>query len=144
MESSEFIDFVASLDQTVFHYNKLKSNTKPVEYKLIEEEIKEIDAQLERAEHALNWNSEGTPVLVGHDIDYNICFILGIWNYMENLRCVVMDLGLRVSKAQENVETIKHQMQHWKDSPLFIRADDGRSEGLLNLKGTVAHDVSQL
>ena len=54
---------------------------------------------------------------------------------MENLRCVVMDLSLRVSKAQENVEAIKVLMQQWKDIPLFVRIDDGRSEGLLNLKG---------
>ena len=41
------------------HYNRLKSHTKPVEYKLIEKEVHEIDKQLERAEYALNWNSEG-------------------------------------------------------------------------------------
>ena len=43
----------------------------------------------------------------------------GIWNYMENIRCVVMDLSLRVSRAQQNVQTIKTLMQQWKDKPLF-------------------------
>ena len=51
--------YTNSLDQTVNHYNYLKSNTKPVEFLLIEAEVKEIDLQLERAEHALNWNSDG-------------------------------------------------------------------------------------
>ena len=36
-----------------------KMNTKPVECLLIQAEIADIDAQLERAEHALNWNSDG-------------------------------------------------------------------------------------
>ena len=55
-----FRNYVNSLDQTVTNYNQLKTNTKPVEYLLIEAEVHEIDEQLERAEHALNWNSEGT------------------------------------------------------------------------------------
>lgn len=59
-----FRNYVNSLDQTVTHYNQLKTNTKPVEYLLIQAEIGDIDAQLERAEHALNWNSDGR---------YNLC-----------------------------------------------------------------------
>ena len=54
---------------------------------------------------------------------------------MENIRCVVMDLSLRVSKAQQNVQTIKTLMQQWKDRPLFRRNEDGRSEALLNVSG---------
>ena len=41
------------------NYNFLKTKTRSVEFKLVEDELKEIDLQLERAEHALNWNSEG-------------------------------------------------------------------------------------
>jgi hypothetical protein len=41
-------------------YNRLKKNTTKVEYDLISGELKEIDLQLERAEHAINWNSEGS------------------------------------------------------------------------------------
>ena len=59
-----FRNYVNSLDQTVTHYNRLKMNTKPVECLLIESEIADIDAQLERAEHALNWNSDGTSRFV--------------------------------------------------------------------------------
>jgi dynein heavy chain len=112
-----FRSYVNSLDQTVAHYNKLKTTTKPVEYKLISQEVDEIDLQLERAEHALNWNSEG------------------IWNYMENLRCIVMDLSQRVSKAQENMETIKTLIRQFQDAPLFEREKDGKTEGLLSIKG---------
>ena len=59
----------------------------------------------------------------------------GIWHYMENLRCTVMDLSLRVSKAQDNVDAVQAMMQRWKDEPMFTRVEDGKSEGLLNIKG---------
>ncbi len=54
---------------------------------------------------------------------------------MEKLRCLVMDLSLRVNKAQENVKTIQTLVQQWKDEPLFVRNDDHRAEGLLNVRG---------
>jgi hypothetical protein len=55
-----------SLELTVNNYNFLRNKTRSVEFRLIEDELKEMDLQLERAEHALNWNSEGnqTPVLI--------------------------------------------------------------------------------
>ena len=59
VREDSFRNYTNSLDQTVFHYNKLKYSTKPVEFKLIASEIEEIDQQLERAEHALNCNSDG-------------------------------------------------------------------------------------
>ena len=80
-------------------------------------ELKEVDLQLERAEHALNWNSEG------------------IWNYIENLRSTVTDLAQRVAKTQQNVEEVTKIMQQWKDQPLYKRTDTGAKENLLDLKG---------
>ena len=54
-----FRDYNNSLDRTVCAYNRLKLQTKEVEYNLIAHELKEIDQQLEKAEGDLNWNSEG-------------------------------------------------------------------------------------
>ena len=54
-----FRNFNISLDRTVQGYNRLKVKTEPVEYNLIANELAEVDEMLERAEHALNWNSEG-------------------------------------------------------------------------------------
>jgi dynein heavy chain len=48
-----------SLEQTVNCYNRLKTGSKEVEYNLIANELKMVDDELERAEHCLNWNSEG-------------------------------------------------------------------------------------
>ena len=39
-------------------------------------------------------------------------------------------------QIQENIITIEHTMQTWKNDPLFMRTDDGRSEPLFNIKGT--------
>ena len=84
---------------------------------MIASELKEVDLQLERAEHALNWNSEG------------------IWNYIENLRSTVTDLAQRVAKTQQNVEEVTKIMQQWKDQPLYKRTDTGAKENLLDIKG---------
>jgi hypothetical protein len=51
---------------TVACYNRLKKKTKKVEFDLIASELAEIDLQLERAEHALNWNSEILPYMKLH------------------------------------------------------------------------------
>ena len=40
------------------NYNFLKNSTRNVEFDLVAAELDEIDRNLERAEHALNWNSE--------------------------------------------------------------------------------------
>ena len=95
---------------------RLKTTTKKVEYNLIACELKEVDLQLERAEHALNWNSEG------------------IWNYIESLRSEVTDLSQRVAKTQQNVEEVTKIMQQWKE-PLYTRTNTGAKENLLDLKG---------
>ena len=53
-----FRNYNNSLELTVFNYNFLKMSTRNVEFDLISGELDEIDKNLERAEHALNWNSE--------------------------------------------------------------------------------------
>ena len=53
-----FRNYNNSLEQTVDNYNFLKTTTRNVEFDLISGELDELDQNLERAEHALNWNSE--------------------------------------------------------------------------------------
>ncbi len=45
-----------------------RKNTRNVELQLIEDELRDIDLQLERAEHALNWNSEGMDSIQSFNI----------------------------------------------------------------------------
>ena len=51
--------FIANLELTVQWYNKVRETVIEVEYPLIDGQLAEIDAQLEKAEKDLNWNSEG-------------------------------------------------------------------------------------
>ena len=53
-----FRNYNNSLEQTVDNYNFLKTQTTNVEFDLIASELTELDLNMERAEHALNWNSE--------------------------------------------------------------------------------------
>ena len=53
-----FRNYNNSLELTVDNYNFLKNSTRNVEFDLVAGELDEIDRNLERAEHALNWNSE--------------------------------------------------------------------------------------
>lgn len=74
-------------------YNRLKKNTKKVEYDLIAGELKEIDLQLERAEHALNWNSEG--------LWFQLCF--GVWYLVFGI--------LKILTYNPNIPTFDHKLK---------------------------------
>ena len=66
-----------------------------------------------------------------------LCFMTtGIWNYIEGIRCTVLDLNQRVVKAQENVVAIRELIRRWKDKPMFERIHEERTEPLLNIEGT--------
>ena len=55
---------------------------------------------------------------------------------MENMRKVVTDLSQRVTKAQANIGVIQGLIKPWEEKPLFERSKEGKTEGLLNMKGT--------
>ena len=66
-----FRNFNISLDRTVQGYNRLKVKTHQREYDLISNELSEVDLMLERAEHALNWNSEGNLKFSDQNLIFN-------------------------------------------------------------------------
>ena len=51
--------YLQNLDVTVVLYNQVRETIMDVEYALIEEQLKDIDQQLEKAISGLNWTSEG-------------------------------------------------------------------------------------
>ena len=55
--------YLQNLDVIVTLYNKVRGSLLDVEEPLVEEQLKTIDNQLDRATAELNWTSEGTPVL---------------------------------------------------------------------------------
>lgn len=40
-------------------YNKLRNNSREIEFQLVQEEIEQIDELIKKGEYSLNWNSEG-------------------------------------------------------------------------------------
>jgi len=44
---------------TLISYNKLRNNSREIEFQLVQEEIQQIDELVKKGEYSLNWNSEG-------------------------------------------------------------------------------------
>lgn len=66
-ESNEmFRRYTANLNCTIEWYNKIRRTSKDVEYRLIENEIEDIDKLVLEAQNELNWNSEGKLYLMFH------------------------------------------------------------------------------
>ena len=57
-KNETFRRFRANLDLTVAWYNKVRTTILEVEYPLIDQQLKDIDAQLEQAEKSLNWTND--------------------------------------------------------------------------------------
>lgn len=58
-KNETFRTYTANLDLTVNWYNKIRDTILEVEYPLIETQLQDIDAQLEKAEKSLDWEKEG-------------------------------------------------------------------------------------
>ena len=63
--------------------------------------------------------------------------VLGIWDYIEGIRCTVKDMNQRVVKAQENVIAIKSLINKWNSKPLFKRINKHLTEPLLDIEGKI-------
>ncbi|KAJ9585775.1 hypothetical protein L9F63_002412, partial [Diploptera punctata] len=55
--SETFRKYTSNLNQTIQWYNKLRRTSRSVEFALVEEQIREIDALVEQGRTSLNWNS---------------------------------------------------------------------------------------
>lgn len=58
--------------------------------------------------------------------------LLGIWEYIQDVREAVHDLEKRLQRTKDNVEEIKSIMKNWAH-PIFERKD-GKKDTLLNLE----------
>uniref|UniRef100_A0A665X2B6 Dynein, axonemal, heavy chain 9 n=1 Tax=Echeneis naucrates TaxID=173247 RepID=A0A665X2B6_ECHNA len=103
--------YLTSLELIVDRYNKVLLD---VEHPLIQGQLRNIDAQLQKAQRSLNWNSQG------------------IWPYIKELRDSVCDLESRLQRTKDNVEEIQCCMRSWA-RPLFDRKE-GKKDALLSLE----------
>ncbi|KAK6645275.1 hypothetical protein RUM43_001551 [Polyplax serrata] len=141
----EFRSNTAKLNQAKDWYNKIRRVCAPVEFSLIKDlvkklliifsvifiaellegnneskrtttlQVKTIDAEIEKGQQELNWNS---PDLA---------------TYVEKLFEMVGSLDRRVQKTQDNVNLIRNIMSAWLKNPLFERKD-GKKDSLLCLE----------
>ncbi|XP_071447818.1 dynein beta chain, ciliary [Hetaerina americana] len=114
-QSETFRKYTSSLNLTIEWYNKIRRTSKPVEFKLVKEEIEEIDVLIEKGRSKLNWNSEE------------------LWSYICSLRDLVQSIEQRVQRTQDNVERVKKYMGPWGRAPLYERKD-GKKTALMFLE----------
>lgn len=55
-----FRKYITNLNCTIEWYNKIRRNSRDVEFHLIENEIEDIDKLIAQGQNYLNWNSEGS------------------------------------------------------------------------------------
>ena len=89
------------LSDVAERYNYLKTSTAEIEFRLIEEEVGEIDTILRPAESTFNWMSPDTE------------------SYALDLLTVVTEINERVKEAQDNVITIYREISKWETVPLL-------------------------
>uniref|UniRef100_A0A674F0T2 Dynein axonemal heavy chain 17 n=1 Tax=Salmo trutta TaxID=8032 RepID=A0A674F0T2_SALTR len=121
-QSETFRKYVGNLDLIVSWYNQILATVLPVEFPLLEEELKGIDEKLALAESTLSWHGEGTGLKAD---DHNIT---------NNLH----DFESRINQAKTNVEAMHLIMEvsTWSVSPMFERKDN--KDSLLDLDGRQA------
>ena len=107
-----------TLDSLTELYNYLKTNTTDIEFKLIEDDVREVDLMLTPAEKSLHWISPD------------------IASYSQNLLIVVSEINSRVKEAQDNVIAIYREISKWEKIPLFSRIESSETNQLpLDLEG---------
>ncbi|XP_031848127.1 dynein beta chain, ciliary [Nomia melanderi] len=103
-----------NLNLIVNWYNKIRSESVPVEFQLVQEEIEEIDKFIDYGQENYNWKSNEVP------------------EYIDNLLSMVRKLHVRVFRAQENLKNIMDRLYTWAMMPVLYRKD-ARDENLLSI-----------
>eukprot|EP00064_Thunnus_orientalis_P003474 superscaffoldBa00000283_g3483 len=139
--------YVANLELTVGRYNKVMRSVLDVEHPLVQGQLRDIDAQLQKAEESLNWNSQGHShlwlglstlkkrercLLLNFLLPTESLFGPGIWEYIQEVRDSVCDLESRLQRTKDNVEEIQSCMRSWA-CPMFDRKE-GKKDSLLSLE----------
>lgn len=107
-----FRKYTANLNCTIEWYNKIRRTSKDVEFRLIENDIEEIDKLVSRGQNELNWNSDNLS------------------EFMDRLHSLVGNLQQHLQKSQENLKEIRNVLIPFARQPLFERKD-GRKDTVL-------------
>ncbi|XP_078035551.1 dynein beta chain, ciliary-like isoform X3 [Augochlora pura] len=93
-------------------YNRIRTESVPVEYQLIEEDVEEIDNLINFGQENYDWNSPE------------------VREYVDNLLAMVKRLHIRLFRAQDNLKNIMDRLYLWAMTPVLYRKD-ARDENLL-------------
>ncbi|XP_059474542.1 dynein beta chain, ciliary-like isoform X3 [Neocloeon triangulifer] len=110
--------FSANLNLATNWYNRVRKLSQPVELRLLEREVRRLDADVDRAQLELNWDSAG------------------VWEFVVRLRDAAQDLEARLRRTQKNVCSIRTAASAWAREPLHSR---GRSKNPLPLPQPCDH-----
>ncbi|XP_015433748.1 PREDICTED: dynein beta chain, ciliary-like [Dufourea novaeangliae] len=103
-----------NLDLIVNWYNKIRTESVPVEFQLIEDDIEVIDELINYGQGYYTWKSDDVP------------------EYIDNLLTTVRKLYARVFLAQDNLKNIMDRLYTWAMMPVLYRKD-ARDENLLSI-----------
>ncbi|XP_075210990.1 dynein heavy chain at 93AB [Lycorma delicatula] len=109
-----FRKYTIQLNITVDWYNRIRKDSREVEFQLVKEQVNEIDALIQQGQCDLDWTS------------------CELWGFIERLHSLVDKLQKGLRKTQENVNRMRAIMRSWIKSPLFERCD-GRRDTLLSI-----------
>ncbi|XP_028842651.1 dynein heavy chain 9, axonemal-like isoform X2 [Denticeps clupeoides] len=109
-----FWNYVTNLELVTNWYNKVVCSVLEVERPLIQDQLREINNELCKAEESISWTSEG------------------VWQYIQKVRDSVQELWESLQRAKDNVEQIQAIMKKWV-SPVFERKES-RVDTLLGLE----------
>ncbi|KAL4135288.1 hypothetical protein QTP88_006906 [Uroleucon formosanum] len=98
--------YCINLNNTKECYNKLRNNSREIEFQLVQEEIQQIDELVKKGEYSLNWNSEGLNEYIG------------------SVQDLVYKLYRRVQKTQENIKRMRSAISSWARLPVLCRKDN--------------------
>ena len=112
----KFRHYNNTLEKMVDLYNYLRLQSIPEEFKLIEDEVEDIDNDLQPAENTLTWHSED------------------ISDYINGLNRKVQRLNQRVRKSKVNLVIIEELINKWTESPMYKRKNAEVEEPLFNLE----------
>lgn len=125
-KNETFRTYIVNLNSTITWYNKIRRTTKPVEFDLIKNEVCQIDKMVNLGQSNLNWNSEGMNFDLGFKVFYpnfSTFLIIDLWDYITNLHSLVKHLQDKLTKCQENLNSIKAELIPFARKPLFERKD---------------------
>ncbi|XP_024080370.1 dynein beta chain, ciliary isoform X1 [Cimex lectularius] len=109
----QYREYTVQLNIIIQWYNKMRRDSRLVEFDLIQEKIDQIDELIREAEFNLTWLSSE------------------LLEYIAKLHEVVRGVQGPLSQTQANVQTMRNLLEKWAKHPLFMRSSPETKEGLL-------------